>query len=245
MHHRSAGRYRPGAAPKGRCSRAAAGALLAGLLLCACSADLHESVGPRVAVPNVSGRIVRAGAGLDEVPVALTLVPGDATLALVETNRDGEYVFSDVGAGSLMVAAESDQVGDFADVAYSFVFFSADTALEIPDLDLSMAALESRDPPDGEQRSTPNLFAPVTFAWQWAGEEDPRPRFRVRFYTLSGEQIWLSEKTRDMQVNWNGIGSEGEFESVPVSSGEYRWRLRVYGEDGREFTTEYRRIVFE
>ncbi len=227
------------------CGALLAGILLPGGLLSGCSPETHESVGPLVPVPNVTGRILRDGAEAEGIQVDLILVPADSTLASVETDDDGEYVFTDVGAGSLMIEAEGEENGDFEDLAYSFVFFSTDTMLQIPDLDISSAALQSLAPQDSAVVATPNLFNPVEFAWQWADEGDPLPRFRVRFYTMSGDQIWYSEKLRELEIPWNGIGSEGEFEGRPVGPGQYRWRLRVYGEDTREFTTDYRHIEFE
>lgn len=236
-----------GAAGNGEPARGVAGfavaALLAGCALLSCAPDLHESVGPLVPVPNVTGRVTRGDVPAGGVPVDLADTLG-VTFDDVSTDSEGAYGL-EAGAGHWVVEAKSGEPGDYDEVTYQFAFLSADTAAAIPDLDISMAALELAAPADSAVMPVPNIFAPVTFEWSWTVDGGAPARFRVRLYSLDGVRLWSSEKTTETRIGWNGIGNEGEYSGKLVDPGQYRWRLRVYrGESSIEYTTGYRAITF-
>jgi len=223
-----------------------AGACLAlGATILACSPDLHENVGPRVPVPNVEGRVLRAGRPAGGVDIELEDVQTGAVGAETSTGADGRYAFTEVAAGVWQVGAESDDPEDYEQVTCEFRFDSPDTNAILPDLDVSMNGLERIAPEDSLVGAPPSPFSPLTFEWHPGEQSDSGARYRIRLYSASGEGIWFSEKAADTRVDWNGIVNEGDGAGRRVQPGEYRWRLRVYGEDGIEYSTDYRHLVFE
>ena len=218
--------------------------LLAGcLVLIGCTADLQEAAGPIVPIPNVTGLVVRGGNPVDNVKVKLLQTSTDSLIASDRTDPYGQFGFSEVGPGDWTLEVKSTAPEDFARVQIDFVFASAETTYETPALDLSLAGFEVVQPADSETVATPGFSSPLEFRWSLpAGSHQ---KVQVRLYDEAGASVWYSEKIRDEQVRWNGLGNRGEHVGQFVSPGTYRWKLRVEtDESSLESTTQYRGILF-
>lgn len=221
------------------------GAALA-CLLCVgpgCSVDVHDGMGPRVPIPNVSGRVTRAGQAADEVDVELrTLIDGEVVDS-VSTASDGTFEFANVAIGDWEVKASGEDPSDFDSVTGEFHLARVDTLADLAPLDLFAYGAAPTAPPEGTALPTPNPFQPVVFRWtvpahayDWG---------RVYVYGANGEAIWFSARTGADSVLWNGLGSEGEYEGRLVSAGEYMWRLKFGFPDGQEGRTAYQTLELE
>jgi hypothetical protein len=214
------------------------------LLCVGCTPDLKETVGPRVPVPNVTGRVVRGGLPVLDIEVELEDTATDTTVADERTDTDGRFAFAEVGPGTWTVQVKSDDPDDFARVKFEFAFTSVDTMLDVPTMDISRNGLALVQPEDGDSTVVPDLFNPITFMWDWP-EDQAAPRFQVRLYVLDGGPFWFSQKIRETSIRWNGLGnqemSQGEFAQL----GAHWWRLRIEDESDLEYDTESRFVTFE
>ena len=111
------------------------------LLVTACTPDLHETAGPIVPVPNLTGQIVRGGLPVSNHKVKLEVPDADSTVAEDRTDAGGRYEFTAVPAGTWLLKATSTDSGDFASVSCEVVIGSDQEPLEAPDLDLSLGGL--------------------------------------------------------------------------------------------------------
>jgi hypothetical protein len=217
--------------------------LLAATSLAACSPDLRESFGPRVPVPNVTGMVVRAGAPAADRKVKLVETVTDSTRASDRTDVAGRYFLTGVGAGDWTIEASSNDPTDFASVTYRFLFVSADTTLEVPDLDLSLRGFEWKKP-EHDREPLPGFLSPLAFEWE--PSDVPGLTVQVRVYDADYRPLWFSEKLASRKVNWNGFGNQGEYVGRPVQPGTIRVRLRLEPDDGEEeYSTAYRSFVLE
>lgn len=215
------------------------------LLWAGCTPDLNETVGPRVPVPNVTGQVIRQGVPVVDVKVELQDTAADTTVADERTDDQGYFAFSEVGPGRWTLQVKPRQPGDFVRVKLEFVFATHDTAVDVPAMDTSMEGLALRLPEDGETRTAPNPFGPVTFQWDLPTGGNGDRRFQVRVYLLDGTPFWFSQKTREAQIIWNGLGNQEQSQGELAQPGEHIWRLRVEDENGLEYDTESRHITFE
>jgi hypothetical protein len=224
------------------------GVLTLGLLafvLDGCSPDLHETVGPLVPFPNVTGRVVRDGVPVVNIEVELENVVTDSTYDDDRTDAEGIFAFSEVGPGQWEVQVDSRDSTAFGRVAFEFVFTTEDTMLEVPTMDISLEGLALEQPPDGQRRPAPDLFNPMTFRWGWDDVDREIRRYQIRLYVPGGVGFWFSPKVTETRILWNGLGNQQSSEGNSVEPGEYRWQLRLEGQDGLEYTTADRFIIFE
>ena len=213
------------------------------LLAAGCSRDFHEWAGPLVPVPNLTGRILRAGEPVPGEKVKLLATDGDSAVAEDRTDEGGWFGFTGVGAGAWTVEVDPDDPGDFDKAAYELRFASDDTVLVLSDIDLALAGAGAVEPEPGATIETPRLSRPVRFVW--TAPEDPARTVQVRFYSDAGEPVWYSPDLEgSTEILWNGIRNRGEAIGRPVSAGAYQWRLRVVDGNGLKLSTAYRDLHF-
>lgn len=212
--------------------------------LAGCTADLHEVAGPRVPVENLRGRIVREGIPVAGEKVKLDFAEIDSTLAEDRTKDDGTFAFGGVGAGEWTIRVSSTDPADFPSVTYTFAFSSGDSALTVPDLDLSLHGLEARKPEEGSAVSTPSFSSPIEF--EWRRPDMAGTTVQVRVYGPDGAAVWYSEKfAAEEKVRWNGIANRGDAVGQPIPPGSYSWRLRVEPAAGTtEWTSASHEVTF-
>ncbi len=214
------------------------------LALVSCSPDLQESVGPRIPIPNVSGLVVRGGVPVSDRKVKLADTATDSTQATDRTDAAGRFYFSEVGAGDWTIKVSSSDPGDFASVTYQFVFSTAETTMDVAVLELSMRGMEMKKPDDGAETKLPSFIEPLHFEWNPPG--DLPGTVQVRLYDSTGQPFWFSGKLRATQVDWNGIGNQGDRAGRPAGPGSYTWRLRHETDNTTlESSTGYHTVSFK
>lgn len=212
-------------------------------LLCAgsgCSVDVHDGMGPRVPVPNVSGRVVRAGQPVDAIDVELRTVIEAVVVDSVSTASDGTFGFAGVAVGDWEIKVSGEDPLDFTSVTREFHLARVDTLADLAPLDLFAYGAAPNAPSEGAVMPLPNPFQPIVFRWT-----APARAFesgRVYLYTASGDAVWTSVRTDADSALWNGLGSEGEYEGRFASAGSYTWRLKFDFPDGLEGRTVYRAL---
>lgn len=217
--------------------------LLMGLPLLACSPDTHDHLGPRVPIPNVTGAVERAGEEGEDLDVDLRDAQTAVVVAAVETDDDGEYTFSDIGAGRWEVKISGGEDGDFDSVSKVFTL-SEDTELAVlPTLDIHGYGMLLQAPTAGGSYPVPSLFSPIEFAWTLPSRSFVSAR--VQLYDLSGDRVWSSEKAYTETALWNGIGNEGNYAGETVPAGTYYWRVKLELGDETEARTESNALSFE
>jgi hypothetical protein len=212
------------------------------LALAGCAPDLHETAGPIVPIPNLTGAILRTGAPAPDRKVRLIDTPTDSTVAEDRTDPDGRYAFVEVPQGSWTIKVTSQDSTDFASVTYSFSKQTDDESIILPPLELHPDGLQPESPAPVDTLTVPSLGAPLEF--HWTLPRDPDATVQVRLLLENGPAVWYSIKTRDEVVRWNGIGNQGTADGHPVAPGRYVWRLREEnGDTGIESTTTDRVLV--
>ncbi|MBD3162199.1 MAG: hypothetical protein GF346_07780 [Candidatus Eisenbacteria bacterium] len=208
-----------------------------------CSRDLHEWTGPLVPLPNLTGRVLRAGEPVVDEKVELLETSTDTLITDDRTDGEGSYRFAEVGAGDWTVEVDSDDPRDFDKAAYEIRFTSDDTILALPDMDLALGGVEAREPEPDASVALPRFSVPLRFVW--SPPDDRSRTIQVRLYADSGEPVWYSPELQgETELLWNGIGNRGDASGRPVAPGTFRWRLRVENGTGLELSTSYRDVSF-
>lgn len=209
------------------------------LLAAGCAPDFHDSVGPTVPVPNLFGRVLRAGEAADDLDVSLE--DGEEMEWASTDTDDGAYHFEEVPAGTWTLRVDSDAATDFARLTYEFTLEDAEAELTLPDLEIGLGGFEIEDPDPGADEDLPGFFSPLEFRWKGLEGE-----LQVRLYRDSdGAPVWFSPTTSADFVRWNGLGNQGEFRNVAVAAGDYRWRVRIDGEGTLRTYTAYQGLTLE
>ncbi|MCK4414613.1 MAG: carboxypeptidase regulatory-like domain-containing protein [Candidatus Eisenbacteria sp.] len=211
--------------------------------LVGCEADVRDRVGPRVPVPNLTGQVVRAGAGADDVEVELRRAGDAAVVDSTETDQQGRFAFFGVAAGDWEIKASREEPGDFDSVSRTFVLADEEVPLELAAIDIHAYGAAPVEPEDQAVLPRPNLFAPMAFRWQLPERE--LRGVRVRCYDADGGAVWTSLKDIYNEIAWNGIGDEGEYRGELVPAGAYAWRVKVELEDGLEGRLDWREFILQ
>jgi hypothetical protein len=212
------------------------------LALAACEADLHDGIGPRVPVPNVTGRVTRSGEPADDLAVELRSLPGSIGIADTETDAQGAFELVEIAPGDYEVKVSGDEPGDFDSITRSLRVV-ADLPTVLPEMDIFAHGARNREPADGARLDRPSPFQPLAFRWdlpdgalEWA---------RVQLYDGEGTRVWTSVEEIAEEALWNGLGSEGGYEGVRVPPGTYAWRVRFELPGDVEARSEFRELIFE
>jgi hypothetical protein len=221
--------------------------LLAGacaLVITACSPDLHETAGPVIPYPNLTGSVMRDSIPVQNMKVKLQVIDTDSAYAVDRTDGRGRYGFSDIAAGSWTVKVTSADPRDFAGVTYTFTFPQDRPSFEVPALDMSLDGLSPSEPADSATVPVAGFSDPMTFSWS-----PPRKEVwtvQVRLYDASGDPVWFSDKRQSDSIVWNGIGNQGTHLNRPTLPGAYQWRLRMIGLDpALEYSSGYRWVTLQ
>lgn len=220
-----------------------AGTLAAGVLTQAgCSPDVKDGLGPRVPVPNVSGRVERDGVAAAAVDVSVRNPIDDSTIADAKTDANGSYVVA-APAGVWEVKVKGRITGDFASVTRGFVVPSAGQQVSMDSLDIFAYQAALIAPADAATLVLPTPSDPVTFRWS-----PPRHAIisaRTQLYDGSGEAVWFSAKSSDSSAVWDGTGNQGAFTGVDLPAATYTWRVKFDLPDSSEARTPSRSVTFQ
>lgn len=210
------------------------------LALSGCAPEFHESVGPTVPVPNLFGRVLRAGDGAADLSLSLE-DSAEAEQASARTDRRGAYRFDQVPAGVWALRIDSEEATDFARLTYEFVLEDPEVGLTLPDFEIGLGTFEIEDPDPGADEDLPGFFSPLEFRWKGLEGE-----LQVRLYRdADGAPVWFSASTGADFVRWNGLGNQGEFRNVAVPAGDYRWRVRIDRGGSLRTYTAYQDLTLE
>jgi len=207
-----------------------------------CSTDFKDGLGPRKAIPNVSGRVERDGVAASTVDVTVRDPDDDSTIADAETDANGYYVLA-APVGVWEVKVKGRMPTDFASVARGFVVSSASQQITIDSLDIFAYEATLVAPADGATIGRPTESYPVTFRWS-----PPRHAIvsaRTQLYDGSGQAVWFSAKSSDSSAVWDGTGNQGPFAGLAVSAGGFTWRVKFDLPDSSEARTASRSVTFQ
>ena len=220
-----------------------AAALLAGVLAqVGCSPDLKDGLGPRVPVPNVTGRVERDGVAASGIDVSVRDPRDDSTIADAKTDADGSYVVV-APAGVWEVKAKGKILGDFASVTRGFIVTNVGQQVSMDSLDIFAYEAALVAPSDAATLGLPTGPDPVTFRWS-----PPRHAIlsaRAQLYNASGEAVWFSAKSSDSSAVWDGVGNQGSFTGSGLPEGAYTWRVKFDLPDSSEARTPSWRLSFQ
>ena len=216
-----------------------------GLAVCSlvsgCSADLNEMAGPRLPLPNVTGRILRDEAPVASFKVELRDPETDEALFDARTDASGVYTFHGVGEGHWVLRADSAERSDWSRSVYEFSVSDPEVLLELPGLDVFSRGLRIEKPGDGGTEDVPTVFDPIEFEWRHDGLTRA---VQIRLYEDrdGGAGVWFSNETTATLIRWNGFANQGSYAGRSVPAGRYRWRLRMSHADV-EYETAYYHIT--
>ena len=220
-----------------------AGALLACVLSQGgCSPDVKDGVGPRVPIPNVSGRVERDGVAASAVDVSVRDPNDDSTIANAKTDADGSYVVA-APAGIWEVKVKGRIPGDFASVTRGFVVLSAGQQVSMDSLDIFAYQAALVAPVDAATLGLPTASDPVTF--QWSPSRHAILSARAQLYNASGEAVWYSAKSSDSSAVWDGLGNQGAYTGVGLPAATYTWRVKFDLPDSIEARTPSNTVRFQ
>lgn len=215
--------------------------LLVPVAFVACSVDLHETVGPRVPVPNINGQVVRRGTPLGGRKVKLEPTNVDSTFDTDRTDADGRYAFLLADSGAWTIRYDGVDASEWNRVTWDFHLPSADSSVAVPMIDAaSGCSLDS--PADSGTVAVPSLFAPLEFHWSYP-EDAAALQAQLRLYAEDGSPVYFSNRTSAGTVRWNGLKNQGSGAGRPVTPGVYKWRM-VLEDPVFQYTTEYRGVTF-
>src|SRR5262245_27990297 len=122
--------------------------LVGGIAFTGCSPDFKDGVGPRVSVPNVSGRVERAGAAASALDVSIRNPIDNAQVAGTRTDANGSYVImAPSGVWDLRIKGKLS--GDFDSVTRGFVVDGDGDRIAMKALDVFAFGAALDEPADG------------------------------------------------------------------------------------------------
>jgi hypothetical protein len=234
---------RPGGtrAPAGHAPRLAGMLLALVMVQAGCSPDVKDGLGPRVAIPNVSGRVEREGSAASALDVTVRDA-NDISIASAKTDAGGLYSVA-VPAGVWEIKAKGKVPGDFDSVTRGFVVSSTGQQFAMDSLDIFAYQAALVFPADAATLGLPSGSDPVTFRWS-----PPRTAIvsaRVQLYAGGGEAVWFSARSSDSSAVWDGTGNQGAWAGIDIQSGTYTWRVKFDLPDSSEARTESRSVTFQ
>lgn len=213
------------------------------LALSGCSPDIHEGVGPRVPVPDVTGEVMRGGSAADNLDVDLRTVEGAVVVQSTATDARGAYAFYEIEPGDWEIKASGDMAGDFDAVSRVVRTVAVAGIKDVPRMNIDAMGAALLEPHDSVTVATPNPFQWMTFRFVLPDAEILWARVQV--YEDSGVAVWSSDRALDSEVLWNGVGNRGEHEGRIVAPGDYRWRVKFQFPDSMEARLDMRALRLE
>lgn len=208
----------------------------------ACAPDLHETVGPLVPIPNITGTVLRDGDPIADIKVKLERASDDSLWAEDRTDAAGRFAILLPDTGTFVIRVDGQGSADFDKTTYEFHQATPEAVFDSPALDIDTRGFAIKEPDAGRTEALPSLFEPLQIRWDRS--DSIGGRAQVRFYAQNGDAIWFSLRTEDPEVAWNGLMNQGSFRNRFVQPGTYRWRMIVDTSAGVRYTTAYRDVTF-
>jgi len=216
-------------------------ACVAGLVLTSCSPDMKDGLGPRVPVPNISGRAERDGVPVSALDVAVRDPEGN-TVESAKTDANGSYALA-APPGAWEVKVKGKLPGDFDSVTRDLVIAGSGDRIALGPMDIFAYGAGLGAPSDDASLARPTQAAPATFRWT------PPARIftsaRAQLFDSAGAAVWTSPKSTDSSATWNGAENQGSASGSPAPAGAYTWRVKFEFPDTSAARTATRRILFQ
>jgi len=224
----------------GACAAFAALALAA-LLLTSCSPDMKDGLGPRVPVPNISGRAERDGASASALDVSVR-DPAGNTVESAKTDANGSYALA-APLGTWEVKLKGKLPGDFDSVTRDLVIAGAGDRVALGPMDIFAYGAGLVAPSDASILALPIQATPATFRWSL-----PTRVFtsaRAQLFDSAGAAVWYSPKSADSSATWSGTENQGSASGSPAPAGAYTWRVKFEFPDTSAARTATWRVTFQ
>ncbi|MCK4303830.1 MAG: hypothetical protein KAY24_06295 [Candidatus Eisenbacteria sp.] len=239
------GRQSPGEETRSDCMLRRPGWVLAVMIqilwVPGCDVSVHDGIGPRVPIPNVTGLVERAGSPAGDLDVVLRVAENAWVVDSTDTDKDGSFEFAEVAAGGWEIKVSGDDPGDFDSVSREFHLTESGSKVELPVLDVYAYGATALEPPDAAELPRPDVFHPIPFNWTLPGRDVSW--IRVQLYDQSGAGVWYSSKAVGEESLWNGLGNRGAYEGLLVPAGVYTWRVKIAFPDTLEARTDSRELT--
>ena len=201
----------------------------------ACSPDFKDGVGPRVPVPNVSGRAERDGAAASALDVSVRDPVDNVSVASTRTDASGSYAIA-APSGVWEIRIKGKVAGDFDSVTRGFVVDGAGERVTMVPLDVFAYGAALVAPSDGEALARPSGSNDVTFTWSAPGRSFSSAR--AQLYDSTGTAVWFSAKGTASEATWDGTGNQGALSGVVMPAATYTWRVKFDLPDSSEARTK-------
>ena len=220
---------------------AVSAAFVAWLLLTSCSPDMKDGLGPRLPVPNISGRAVRDGASASALDVAVR-DPAGNTAESAKTDANGSYALS-APLGTWEVKLKGKLPGDFDSITRNLVIAGSGDRVALGPMDIFAYGAGLGAPSDASTLAPPTQAMPATFRW------NPPTRVftsaRAQLFDLAGAAVWYSPKSADSSATWDGTENQGSASGSPAPAGAYTWRVKFEFPDSSAARTATWRVTFQ
>jgi len=202
--------------------------------LTGCNVDVQDGVGPRVPFSNVGGVVKRIERDGDNLRIVIRVpdTEEEEVVASTVTDDDGEFQVAVDQPGEWEIKVSGDEVGDFDSVTREFLIEDLNRFYEIPTMDI-WAYGAAMLTPGVETVEKPTPSNPLVFRFTLPDAELEWARVQI-FEDDSWIPVWISDKSIEEEILWDGIGNQGEFADSPVPWGIYSWRMKFGFHDGLE-----------
>jgi len=202
---------------------------------------MKDGLGPRVPVPNISGRAERDGVSAFALDVSVRDSLGN-TLVSAKTDAYGSYALA-APRGAWEVKLKGKLPGDFDSVTRDLVIDDAGDRVALGPMDIFAYGAGLGAPLDNSTLGLPTQAAPATFRWSL-----PTRTFtsaRAQLFDSTGAAVWYSTKSTDSSATWNGAENQGSASGSPAPAGAYTWRVKFEFPDTSAARTATWRVVFQ
>jgi len=211
------------------------------LVLTGCSPDMKDGLGPRVPVPNISGRAERDGASASALDVSVR-DPAGNTVESAKTDANGSYALA-APPGTWEVKLKGKLTGDFDSVTRNLVIAGSSDRVALGPMDIFAYGAGLSAPSDASILARPAQATPATFRWG-----TPARIFttaRAQLFDSAGAAVWYSPKSADSSATWNGTENQGSASGSPAPAGAYTWRVKFEFPDSSAARTATWRVTFQ
>jgi len=202
---------------------------------------MKDGLGPRVPVPNISGRAERDGVFVSGLDVAVR-DPAGNTVESAKTDANGSYALA-APLGTWEVKLKGSLPGDFDSVTRDLVIAGAGDRVALGPMDIFAYGAGLAMPSSGSVLAQPTQTAPATFRWSLPARVFTSAR--VQLFDSAGAAVWYSAKSTDSSATWDGAENQGNATGSPAPAGAYSWRVKFEFPDTSAARTATWRVVLQ
>jgi hypothetical protein len=212
------------------------------VFLAGCSPNVKDGIGPRIPIPNISGRAERDGAAAPTLDVSVRNPDDNTVVGSTKTDANGTYDLA-APVGVWEVKIKGKLPGDFDSVTRDLVIAGSGERVVIEPLDVFAYGSALISPSDSETLAFPTHGKPMTFRWR-----NPARAFssaRAQLFDSAGAAVWYSAKSTDSSATWDGTRNQGSAAGTAVPAGNYMWKVKFDLPDSSVARTATRKAAFQ